>query len=65
MQLGSGPEALVLTGPDRGGDNDEITRRRVLDKLEETGGNKAEAARQLGVSRQTLYRWLRRYGIPA
>jgi DNA-binding NtrC family response regulator/tetratricopeptide (TPR) repeat protein len=65
VQLGSGPEALVLTGPARSGDNDEITRRRVLVTLEETGGNKAEAARQLGVSRQTLYRWLQRYGIPA
>jgi len=65
VQLGAGPEAIILTGPSHNGDTDDITRRRVIQKLEETGGNKAEAARHLGVSRQTLYRWLKRYGIPA
>jgi DNA-binding NtrC family response regulator len=41
---------------------DEMTRRYVLDVLSETGGNKTEAARVLGVPRRTLYRMLERYG---
>jgi transcriptional regulator of acetoin/glycerol metabolism len=51
------------------------TTRRVLTPLEaiecdaiveallDTGGNKAEAARQLGMSRATIYRKIRGYGL--
>lgn len=31
--------------------------------IAETGGNKARAARQLGLSRRALYRRLERYGL--
>jgi two-component system nitrogen regulation response regulator GlnG len=31
--------------------------------ITETGGNKARAARQLGLSRRALYRRLERYGL--
>jgi transcriptional regulator with PAS, ATPase and Fis domain len=34
--------------------------RRVLD---EAGGNKAEAAKRLGISRRSLYRWLERLAL--
>ena len=32
---------------------------RVREAMQATGGNRAEAARRLGVSRSTLWRWLR------
>jgi DNA-binding NtrC family response regulator len=36
----------------------EAERQRVREALEQTGGNRKAAARRLGVSRSTLYRWL-------
>jgi DNA-binding NtrC family response regulator len=41
-----------------------LERRRVLDALHATAGNKTEAARRLNWSRMTLYRKLMRYRIP-
>ncbi|HYL97939.1 MAG TPA: sigma 54-interacting transcriptional regulator, partial [Blastocatellia bacterium] len=38
-------------------------RQRVLDALESSGGNRAAAARKLGISRSTLYLWLDELGI--
>lgn len=40
---------------------DAAKRRALLAALERTGGNKLRAARQLGISRRTLYNWLERY----
>ncbi len=40
---------------------DEVERRYVLQVLEAMGGNKASAARALGVDRRTLYRKLERW----
>ena len=36
-------------------------RDRILDAIRQAGGNKAKAARELGVSRQTIYRKIRGY----
>lgn len=36
---------------------------RILAALERTGGNKARAARRLGISRRTIYRKIEEYGI--
>jgi DNA-binding NtrC family response regulator len=39
-------------------------REQIKRVLREVGGNKAAAAKQLGMSRRSLYRWLDRLGIP-
>jgi DNA-binding NtrC family response regulator len=39
--------------------------RRIVIALEQAGGNRAEAARSLGVSRGTLYTWMERFGLTA
>ena len=41
----------------------EVERQLIADTLEQSGGNKAQAARQLGVARGTLYHLLRRHGL--
>jgi two-component system response regulator HydG len=41
---------------------EEIERRYILRVMEAVGGNKARAARRLGLDRKTLYRKLERYG---
>jgi transcriptional regulator with GAF, ATPase, and Fis domain len=42
-----------------------LERDRVLAVLEEAGGNRAEAARRLGISRVTLWKRLKQYGLEA
>ncbi|HDS73929.1 MAG TPA: sigma-54-dependent Fis family transcriptional regulator [Firmicutes bacterium] len=42
---------------------DEIEKQHILRRLEQCEGNRSEAARQLGVSRNTLARKLKSYGV--
>jgi two-component system, NtrC family, response regulator AtoC len=42
---------------------EEIEKRRLLDAMEKHGGRKAEAARELGINRSTLYYRLKKYGL--
>jgi transcriptional regulator with PAS, ATPase and Fis domain len=63
VQIATNGVSLTLTGPGADTARGPATRRRVLAALADSGGNKAEAARRLGVSRQTLYRWLTRLSI--
>jgi transcriptional regulator with PAS, ATPase and Fis domain len=41
----------------------DARRKRVLEALDRTGGNRAAAARHLGIGRSTLYLWLEELGI--
>ncbi|HOC43881.1 MAG TPA: sigma-54 dependent transcriptional regulator [Thermoanaerobaculales bacterium] len=42
---------------------DELERQHILQLLEECGGNRSRVAKILGISRRTVYRKLRQYGI--
>jgi two-component system response regulator HydG len=41
---------------------EDIEQRAILATLKETGGNKSEAARLLGITRATLHKKLKKYG---
>ncbi len=43
---------------------EEAEKRRIAEALALTGGNRTEAARALGVSRNSLYRKMERLGLP-
>jgi len=57
-----GEEAAVpvAAAPDR---LMELERQHILEILKQTGGNRSEAARRLGIERKTLYRKALRLGI--
>jgi len=57
------------TDPDRlqlSGDMplEQIERAAIISTLEAAGGNKSEAARRLGITRKTLHKKLKIYGLP-
>ncbi len=59
-------EFLVERESEAGSDLNElglVEREKIVEVLKGTGGNKAEAARRLGIERKTLYRKARRLGI--
>ena len=47
------------------GNLDNMEEQMIIRALEQTGGHRAQAAEQLGISRRTLSRKLREYGIGA
>ena len=42
---------------------DEVEKATILKTLEASGGNKSEAARRLGITRRTLHKKLKKYGV--
>jgi transcriptional regulator with GAF, ATPase, and Fis domain len=64
MRRATGACALV---PERGGDLERasqmVTRALIVSTLERTGGNKAQAARELGITYRGLVKMMRRLGL--
>lgn len=60
MALG---DAVFLPRGENGRTLAERERQAIVDTLEGTGGRLAEAARRLGISRTTLWRRLKAYGL--
>lgn len=58
-------EAILLSGNGAAGTLADRERQAILDALSATGGRLAQAARQLGISRTTLWRRLRAYQEPS
>jgi two-component system response regulator HydG len=56
----AGPDALILQGETP---LEEIEKTAILTTLEAAGGNKSEAARRLGITRKTLHKKLKAYGV--
>ena len=42
---------------------EEVEKATILKTLEAAGGNKSEAARRLGITRKTLHKKLKSYGV--
>jgi two-component system response regulator HydG len=42
---------------------DEVEKEAILATLEDSGRNKSETARRLGITRKTLHKKLKEYGI--
>ncbi len=43
--------------------NDGVTEALCIEALRRTGGNQKEAARLLGISRDSMHRFARRFGL--
>jgi len=66
MQNGSQPfaEAVpVFNGKENSLSLEAVEKAAVLRMLEETDGNKSQAARRLGITRKTLHKKLKKYGV--
>jgi DNA-binding NtrC family response regulator len=65
--LRQSPAQGLRFATDEGDESDQalssLERQHIMKVITETGGNKARAARQLGLSRRALYRRLERYGL--
>ncbi len=54
------PSAFNGHGP---GDYMDTRKQKLIVALEKTGGNQSKAAEVLGVSRVTVWKWIKKYGI--
>ena len=50
-------------GSEEGGLLDDLEKKTMAQVLNETGGDKAKAARKLGIGLRTLYRKIEKYGL--
>jgi two-component system response regulator HydG len=61
LRAGAAPGVSPAPGPIR--PIADLERGEIVRALDETGGNKNQAARRLGISRRALYRRLEKFGI--
>ena len=57
------PSTPVMIVTDGSRSLEEIEREAILETLKASGGNKAEAARRLGITRKTLHNKLKNYQL--
>ena len=57
------PSAPLSRVPDRGTTLDELRREELIAAFRETGGHRGQMASRLGISRATLYRRLKKFGL--
>jgi DNA-binding NtrC family response regulator len=57
--------AMPFTGGTMREDEEELKRRKLIATLTEMYGNVSKSAAKLGVSRETIHTWMRKYGIEA
>jgi two-component system response regulator HydG len=60
-ETASGNGAALVTL--KGRPLEEVEKATILKTLEQSGGNKSEAARRLGITRRTLHQKLKKYGV--
>jgi two-component system response regulator HydG len=53
------PQDVIMSGMPL----EEVEKASILNTLEAAGGNKSEASRQLGITRRTLHKKLKKYGV--
>ncbi len=60
-------DGIILQTPPINGDGttplEEVEKATILKTMEASGGNKSEAARRLGITRKTLHKKLKTYGV--
>jgi len=61
--VGEPTDVLNIAIPDTGLDFEEIERIFIIKALEKAGGNKSQAAKLLGFSRETMKYRLKKYGV--
>ena len=61
--IGRGAAQQVADPPPDGDALSDIQRAHIISVLKRTGGNKARAARKMGISRRSLYRLIEKYEI--
>jgi DNA-binding NtrC family response regulator len=57
--------AVPLSGGTMKEDEEELKKRKLIATLTEMAGNVSKSAAKLGVSRETMHTWMRKYGIEA
>ena len=64
MEFSVRSKRVVSANPAPRKDRKKLTRRRLIEILEASDWNKAEVGRQLGLSRASIWKYMRKWDIP-